>query len=98
MSNNKKRLFKHIDFFSGAGGLSCGLEQAGFEPVFAIDIESVYAETYCLNNPNTKFLEGDIRKLKGGNLLRRLGVKKGEVELVAGGPPCQGFSINAPIR
>lgn len=89
---------KHIDFFSGAGGLSCGLEQSGFKPVFASDIEPVYAETYRFNNPRTEFLVGDIRQLKGASLLKKLGLKRGEIDLVAGGPPCQGFSINAPIR
>jgi len=93
-----KQHLKHIDFFSGAGGLSCGLEQAGFNPVFASDIQPVYAETYRFNNPNTDVIVGDIRQLEGANLLKRLGIKKGEIDLVAGGPPCQGFSINAPIR
>lgn len=98
MGSNHNRNLKHIDLFAGAGGLSSGLEQAGFNPIFATDIEPVCAETYRFNNPKTRFLEGDIRQLNGPNLRRKLGIKKGEIDLVAGGPPCQGFSINAPIR
>lgn len=90
--------YRHIDFFSGAGGLSCGLEQSGFRSVFASDIEPIYADTFCKNHPDTDFLVGDIRKLQGAQLLKKLGIKKGDIDLVAGGPPCQGFSVNAPIR
>lgn len=98
MSKKSNLNLRHCDFFSGAGGLSCGLEQAGFHPIFASDIDPIYAETYRFNNPKTSFLEGDIRNLNGKALLKKLDVKKGEIDLVAGGPPCQGFSINAPIR
>jgi len=98
MTRAQNNELKHIDFFSGAGGLSCGLEQAGFKPVFASDIEPVYAETYCSMNTETEFSKGDIRDLRGASILKKLGVKRGDIDLVAGGPPCQGFSINAPIR
>ncbi|EDN71359.1 C-5 cytosine-specific DNA methylase [Beggiatoa sp. PS] len=87
-----------VDLFAGAGGLSCGLEMAGFHPLFANEIEPVYANTYKHNHPNTDLVIGDVRQMCASTLRERLGVKQGEIDLLAGGPPCQGFSINAPIR
>jgi len=87
-----------VDLFAGAGGLSCGLEMAGFHPILANELVPAYAETYRHNHPDTELIVGDIRQVCARNIRERLGVKKGEVDLLAGGPPCQGFSINAPIR
>ena len=89
---------KSIDLFAGAGGLSCGLKQAGFQPLLANELVPQYAETYRINHPETEMVVGDVRTVCEANLKQRLGVQEGEVDLVAGGPPCQGFSINAPIR
>jgi DNA (cytosine-5)-methyltransferase 1 len=87
-----------VDLFAGAGGLSCGLEMAGFHPVLANEMVPAYAETYRHNHPDTDLIVGDVREVCETNIRKRLGVAKGEVDLLAGGPPCQGFSINAPIR
>ncbi|MGD9842725.1 MAG: DNA cytosine methyltransferase [Steroidobacteraceae bacterium] len=89
---------KSVDFFSGAGGLSCGLQMAGFSPLLGSDIHPVYAQTYAKNHPGTKVITEDIRSLSEHDVLGLVGLKPGELDLVAGGPPCQGFSINAPIR
>lgn len=89
---------KTVDLFAGAGGLSCGLKQSGFESLFANEWVSEYAKTYQVNHPNTQMLVGDVRQVCEINLKKHLGVAEGEIALVAGGPPCQGFSINAPIR
>lgn len=89
---------KSIELFAGAGGLSCGLKQAGFLPLLANELVPQYAETYKLNHPDTEMLVGDVRRVCEMNIKSRLGVEEGEIDLVAGGPPCQGFSINAPIR
>ncbi|MDR0563879.1 MAG: DNA cytosine methyltransferase [Azoarcus sp.] len=89
---------KSLDLFAGAGGLSCGLQQAGFHPVLANELVSQYAKTYRQNHPNTEIVEGDIRLLCEKNLRQYLGIQEGGIDLIAGGPPCQGFSINAPIR
>lgn len=89
---------KSIDLFAGAGGLSCGLKQAGFSPLLANEWIPQFAETYKLNHPETKVVVGDVREVSETDLKRKLGVSSGEIDLVAGGPPCQGFSINAPIR
>lgn len=89
---------KSVDLFAGAGGLSCGLQLAGFTPLLANEWVPQYAETYKLNHPNTEVIVGDVREVSETDLKRKLGVVEGEIDLVAGGPPCQGFSINAPIR
>lgn len=89
---------KMIDLFSGAGGLSEGLSEAGFHSLFASEIVPVYAQTYQKNHPNTTVFTADIRGLDANEVLKSLGIERGELDLIAGGPPCQGFSINAPIR
>jgi DNA (cytosine-5)-methyltransferase 1 len=74
------------------------LQQSGFESVFANEWVAEYAQTYQLNHPKSQMLVGDVRQVSEINLKKHLGVKEGEIGLVAGGPPCQGFSINAPTR
>lgn len=89
---------KSVDLFAGAGGLSCGLKQSGFFPILANELVTQYAETYQINHQDTQMIVGDVRQVCEINMKNLLGVKEGEVDLVAGGPPCQGFSVNAPIR
>jgi len=89
---------KCIDLFAGAGGLSCGLRQAGFTTVLANELVPQYAETYQHNHREAELVVGDIKDLCERDLRKSLGVSEGQIDLVAGGPPCQGFSINAPIR
>lgn len=81
-----------IDLFSGCGGLTLGLKQAGFRVVGAVEINSLATETYGKNHPEVKIWQEDIRKLKGVEVFRALGLKRGELDLLAGCPPCQGFS------
>lgn len=87
-----------IDLFAGAGGLSEGLSEAGFHCLFANEIVPIHAETYRNNHPDTIVETADIRTLDAEAIRNRLGIAKGELDLLAGGPPCQGFSINAPVR
>lgn len=89
---------KFIDLFAGAGGLSCGLEMAGFQAMLANEIVEQYAETYKKNNPNVQLIVGDVRHVCELDLRQKLSLKVGELDLLAGGPPCQGFSVNAPVR
>lgn len=87
-----------IDLFSGAGGLSEGLSDAGFHSLFASEFVPAYANTYKKNHPFAKVLTEDIRKLNADMIRNDIGIERGELDLLAGGPPCQGFSINAPVR
>lgn len=87
-----------IDLFSGAGGLSFGLQRAGFHSLYANELQGQYAQTYALNNPTTLVDSQDIRNVDAKEIRRVLGIARGQLDLVAGGPPCQGFSINAPAR
>jgi len=89
---------KMIDLFAGAGGLSEGLKEAGFKSLYANEIKCRYSETYAVNHPGTTVDQRDIRTVDAEEIRANLGLKRGELDLLAGGPPCQGFSINAPIR
>jgi DNA (cytosine-5)-methyltransferase 1 len=79
-----------VELFSGAGGLSLGLNKAGFKVVLANEIERDFAKTYVNNHTKTKMLNDDIRKINFKKELQKLNIKK--ISLVSGGPPCQGFS------
>lgn len=87
-----------IDLFAGAGGLSTGLEMAGFDVLFANEIMGAYAETLARNHPHSEVCVNDIRDVSPATIRNSLQLAVGELDLVAGGPPCQGFSINAPTR
>ena len=89
---------KLVDFFSGAGGLTCGLNMAGFQSILGSDIHPTYAATFAKNHPNSRVITGDIRDISERDILKLTNLKSGELDLFAGGPPCQGFSINAPTR
>ncbi len=90
--------YTSIDLFAGAGGLSEGLSEAGFHSLFANELVPTYARTYKHNHPDTVVETVDIRTLDAESIRKQLGMEKGELDLLAGGPPCQGFSINAPVR
>lgn len=92
------KMLTHIDLFAGAGGLSTGLEMAGFKCVFANEISPSYAQTLVASHPNTEVETGDVCAVDAAKVRKRLGLSVGELDLLAGGPPCQGFSINAPKR
>jgi len=81
-----------IDLFAGCGGLTQGLRKAGFRVLGAIENEEKAAATYKLNHPSTHVWVSDIRSVKTRSLSRKLKLRKGELDLLAGCPPCQGFS------
>ena len=81
-----------IELFAGAGGLSIGLQDAGFELIFANEIQSDFAKTLELNHPNTNVLCADIHDVDFVKEIHKLGYRAGDIDLLSGGPPCQGFS------
>ena len=80
-----------LDLFCGAGGLSLGLRRSGFVPVAAVEVDQYACATYRSLHPRTDLLHADIRQVS----FRRL---RGEVAVVAGGPPCQPFSTGGLRR
>lgn len=83
------RQWNAIDLFSGCGGLTTGIRRAGFNVVAAVEMDELAVRTYRANHDNVKVLCRDIRQVKGKDLLPRRNMK---IDLVAGCPPCQGFS------
>ncbi|MFJ7858948.1 DNA cytosine methyltransferase [Peribacillus sp. NPDC097206] len=87
---------KAIDLFAGAGGLSEGLRMAGIDVVLANDIDAWAAKTHEENHPETIFIHKDIKEVRETELIKNLatkGLTVNDIDIVAGGPPCQGFSI-----
>ncbi|MBL4697981.1 MAG: DNA cytosine methyltransferase [Phycisphaerales bacterium] len=80
-----------IDLFAGAGGLSLGLSQAGINVVLANELEEDFAATYQANHPNTRMRVDDIARIDFAAEIKALELT-GNIHLVCGGPPCQGFS------
>ena len=85
----------YIDLFSGAGGFSLGFDRAGFDNVFSVEIDRRICETYRRNFPGHHLIECDIADLDDDSV-REL-VNGRHVDVVIGGPPCQGFSMAGNI-
>ncbi len=88
--NNHK--WTAIDLFSGCGGLTQGLLDAGFTVVSAVEIDILAVETYKINHPSIPLLNSDIRSINGKILIEKSGVPFGQLDLLTACPPCQGFS------
>lgn len=78
-----------IDLFSGVGGLSLGFEIAGFDVILANEYDTSIANSYSKNHPGTGMIIGDITKL---DLKEIFYPYKNKIDVIIGGPPCQGFS------
>jgi DNA (cytosine-5)-methyltransferase 1 len=81
-----------ISLFAGAGGCSLGFGQAGYDICFATDIDVDAVGSYCRNFPRTLCEAADIHELSADFILEQIGLKSGELDILLGGPPCQGFS------
>ena len=80
-----------IDLFCGAGGMSLGFEQAGFDVLLGVDRDGHHIAVHHRNFPHGKTLCASLADLHAGDLLDAIGARP-EIDLVFGGPPCQGFS------
>jgi len=84
---------KVVSTFSGGGGSSTGYSWAGFKVVYANEFIKHASDTYRLNHPDTHVDERDIKLVTAEEILAVTGLKKGELDILDGSPPCQGFSI-----
>lgn len=93
MSKNieKKDKMQVISLFSGCGGLDLGFEKAGFDIPVANEFDSTIYETFKVNHPKTKLIEGDIRKISEDDFPK-------EIDGIIGGPPCQSWSEAGALR
>lgn len=82
-----------VDLFAGAGGLSLGFEQAGFDVVAAVEIDPVHCAVHEYNFPNSAVICASVVELTGAEIRRRAGIGDQEIDCVFGGAPCQGFSM-----
>lgn len=91
-----KRRLKAIELFAGAGGMCLGLQQAGFDVIAAVEIDKWCCDTLRANKthafPKMKIIQADIIKISGKWLLNKVGLMKGQLDVLSGGPPCQGFT------
>lgn len=92
--------YEAIDIFSGCGGVSCGLSLAGFKVKSAVEIEKHAVDIYLSYRPlnKVKVLNDDICNLSGEQILKAAKIKKDDIYLFAGCPPCQNFSRQNPLN
>jgi DNA (cytosine-5)-methyltransferase 1 len=86
------RKFKVVDLFCGAGGLSLGFRMSGFDIVGGIDNEECFLKTFKNAHPNAIAIKEDLSKNKVKEILEKYGINTEEIDVIIGGPPCQGFS------
>lgn len=82
-----------VDLFAGAGGMSLGFEQAGFDVAAAVELDPVHCAVHAFNFPQTKVLARSVVGLTGQEIRLAAGIGRQAVDVVFGGAPCQGFSM-----
>lgn len=87
-----------IDLFCGAGGLTAGFKLGGFRCIYGNDCNPSAIQTFKLNHPEAYADSREVEAIDPSLVRRMLKVKRGKLAVLTGGPPCQGFSINAPER
>ncbi|MEB6118718.1 DNA (cytosine-5-)-methyltransferase [Mammaliicoccus sciuri] len=84
-------MLNFIDLFSGAGGMTKGFETIGFNHILSVEYDKKIAETYKYNFPHHQLVIDDITNIKNDDILKLVDNK--EIDVIVGGPPCQGFSL-----
>jgi len=82
-----------VDLFAGAGGLSLGFEQAGFNVVASVEVDPVHCAVHEFNFPNCTSICADVSKITGREIRKKAKLGDARIDVVFGGPPCQGFSL-----
>ena len=95
---NRANRLRVVDLFCGCGGISAGLRDAGFEIIAGADIDPKYMSTFSRNFPSAYSMNIDLTDWTPQSFMSVLGLQPGDLDLLAGGPPCQGFSKNVPRR
>ncbi len=90
MTEQKK--YRSIELFAGAGGLALGIEKAGFDTIGLVEIDKDASDTLRRNRPAWRVINDDIANISCRDLTKYFGIKKGELDLLSGGAPCQSFS------
>ncbi len=88
--------YRVLELFCGSGGLSLGLEMAGFDVIAGIDCDRYSIQTHQHNFPNAFSLEKDLTDYHPGDFSKEYGFQKADFDVIVGGPPCQGFSLSGP--
>ena len=91
MSSKKINKPTCLDLFCGAGGLSCGFESAGYDVLAGIDFWKDALVTYSANHRHSQAIQADMKTLDPEDIMAKIGCRT--VDVICGGPPCQGFSI-----
>jgi DNA (cytosine-5)-methyltransferase 1 len=87
-----------VSTFAGAGGSSLGYAMAGFRELLAVEWDPAACKTFRLNFPHVPVFQGDVRGLSATEVLELVGLEPGELDVLDGSPPCQGFSIAGKRR
>ena len=90
--------YTFMDLFGAPGGFSLGLKLAKIKPLAGVDIDKYGVQTYRFNFKNAIGIEGDLRRITPHELSDKTGISKGDVDIIVGGPPCQGFSTIGRVK
>ena len=93
MSKFEQRRPIAVDLFAGVGGMTLGFEQAGFDVLASVEIDPIHAAAHEFNFPFWSVLCRDVAQLTGDEIRQSSTVQNQEIDVVCGGPPCQGFSL-----
>jgi DNA (cytosine-5)-methyltransferase 1 len=92
--SSDRKLFSYISFFAGGGGSSAGYKLAGGDCRFVNEFQQVAVDTYLANWPDTPHICGDIKDVSGAQIMEMTGIKKYELDILDGSPPCPPFSMS----